>query len=231
MNIALAAYETRNRDLTFNLRQIERGLRETQGKADLLCFGEAFLQGFDALCWDFARDKAVAVSTDSEVFRRLAAWTVRYGVDLLFGYLEREGEAIYSSCAVIASGRLVHNYHRISEGWREPWADEHYREGDGVSAFRYRDRELTIALCGDLWTYPERFRTDGLLIWPIYVTFDLEAEAAAYAKQAALAAKCALLVNPLSGDPVSHGGAFFFQEGQIVKRLPFDAEGMLIVEV
>lgn len=51
MNIGLASYRCENKNMEFNISQIERAMREAQGKVDLLCFGEAFLQGFDSLCW------------------------------------------------------------------------------------------------------------------------------------------------------------------------------------
>jgi hypothetical protein len=44
MQIALATYEFKNIDIDFNLKQIERGLKETSGKADLFCFGEAYIR-------------------------------------------------------------------------------------------------------------------------------------------------------------------------------------------
>ena len=68
---------------------------------------------------------------------------------------------------------------------------------------------MTVALCGDLWIYPESFRCSGLLIWPVYVNFDLdESESGEYAKQAAMACGKALLVNPLSKEPISRGEPF-----------------------
>ncbi len=119
MKIGLAAYAFENGDIAFNLHQIEKAMAAVSGKADLLCFGETFLQGFDALAWQYERDKDVAVSQDSPVMEQLKALTVQYGVDLLFGYVERDGERIYSSCAVIERGALLHNYRRISRGWKE----------------------------------------------------------------------------------------------------------------
>ena len=49
MRIGLASYEVKNKDVAFNLSQMERAMEKAQGKVELLCFGEAFLQGFDAL--------------------------------------------------------------------------------------------------------------------------------------------------------------------------------------
>jgi len=101
MRIGLASYRCENKNTEFNIGQIERAMREAQGKVELLCFGEAFLQGFDSLCWNYETDKNVAVSKDSETMNCLRKMTVQYGMAILFGYIERDGERLYSSCAVI----------------------------------------------------------------------------------------------------------------------------------
>ena len=62
--------------------------------------------------------------------------------------------------------------------------------------------------------------------------FDLdESESGEYAKQAAMACRKALLVNPLSKEPISRGGAFFFENGKVKQSLGLDKEGVLVVEV
>ena len=144
MKIALASAKFKNNDVPFNLRQIEDCmLQAKEAGAELVCFGEAFLQGFDALTWYWERDRDVAVTTDSEVFRALERLTADTGIDLLVGFLEREGEEIYSSCALLSEGRAVHNYRRISRGWKDfRKTDAHYREGREVALTmeRYYER-------------------------------------------------------------------------------------------
>ena len=85
MKIGLASYRCENRDMQFNIRQIERAMKETRGKVDLLCFGEAFLQGFDSLCWDYEKDRHMAVEQSSETILYLRKLTERYGQALLTG--------------------------------------------------------------------------------------------------------------------------------------------------
>lgn len=235
MKIGLASYEFRNNDAAFNIAQMERAMKAAQNKVELLCFGETFLQGFDALSWNYETDKGIAISTDSEVMRRLCGMTTEYQVDLLFGYIEKSGDSLYSSCAVIENGELTYNYRRISKGWKEySITDRHYQEGTETGGFSYRGQPMKIALCGDLWDFPGQFKTDGLMIWPVYVNFGLEAwpqYEAEYAAQAALAARRTLMVNSISQDPVSHGGAFYFVDGKIEKKLDYDTEDILIAEV
>lgn len=234
MNIGLVSYRCENRNIAFNISQIEKAMREAAGKADLLCFGEAFLQGFDSLCWDYEKDKSIAVERSSDIIGRLCGLTRQYGTALLTGYIERDRDRLYSSCIVLDNGEIVHNYRRISKGWKEfSVTDGHYCEGSETGTFTLRGKQLMPALCGDLWDYPERFRTQHLLIWPVYVNYsaaDWECGLIQeYAEQAALAAKDTLMINPLDLDPVSHGGAFRFRSGKPAERTPFDEERILIV--
>lgn len=235
MKIGLASYEFINNDITFNLSQMEKAMKSVQGRADLLCFGETFVQGFDALNWNYEHDRHTAISADSKIMKRLCSLTVKYQVDLLFGYIERESDGIYSSCAVIENGKLVYNYRRISKGWKEcAITDEHYREGTQTSEFLYHGQPIMISLCGDLWEFPQRFQTAHLLIWPVYVNFGLkewEKEEIEYARQAQLAAGRTLMVNSISKNPKSHGGAFYFADGTTAEKSAYDAEEILIVEV
>ncbi len=235
MKIGLAVYRFINNDIAFNMSQMEKAMKAAQGKAELLCFGEAFLQGFDAMNWNYEHDREVAVTQDSDIIRSIRAMTVRYGVDLLFGYLEREGDYLYSACMVIENGKILRNYRRISKGWKAfSRTDEHYCEGIDTPDFLYKGNAFLMALCGDLWDYPERFKTEATLLWPVYVNFSLpewQQYEQEYAQQAALAASKALLINSVTEDPEAIGGAFCFENGQITARLPYNAEDILYVEV
>lgn len=235
MKIGLASYEFINNDIEFNISQIEKAMKSVQGEVELLCFGETFLQGFDALNWNYENDKDIAVSTNSRIMRRLCDMTLQYKVDLLVGYIEKCGDAIYSSCAVIENGKLRYNYRRISKGWKEySITDGHYKEGTETGEFLYHGQPVMVALCGDMWDFPERFKTNNLLIWPVYVNFGLDEWAkyeTEYAEQAQLAADKTLMINSISQSPKSHGGAFYFVNGIIEKKLAFNTEGILIAEV
>ena len=70
MKIGLAAYKFINNDIDFNISQIEKAL-QSSNNLDMLCFGEAFLQGFDAFNWNYDNDKKIAISKDSNIMKRL----------------------------------------------------------------------------------------------------------------------------------------------------------------
>ncbi len=239
MRIALASARFINRDITFNVGQMDRYIREAKAQgAELVCFGETFLQGFHAMTWDYARDRQAAVTMDSELFQGLCRRTEELGIDLLFGFVEREGENLYSSCALLGGGKLLHLYRRISEGWKKYWkTDSHYREGETVAVFSYRGKRCLIALCGGLWDFPERFRLgQGLLLWPVYVNVTPEEwqehYLSEYARQASLACGDTLLINSVTIMPgeVCYGGCFRFLNGTVGALLPPGEEGLLIVE-
>lgn len=235
MKIALASARLVDGDIPHNLAQMERYMREAKGAdADLVCFGETFLQGFEALTWQYEEDRNMAVTTTSQEFARIQALTRDIGVDVLFGYNELAEESIYSSCALIAGGELIHNYRRISKGWKEHTkTDAHYKEGDTVEVFTYGDKKCVIALCGDVWVYPERFALgEELLFWPVYVGWTQEEWEGGgkqeYAEQAKLCCENTLYVNSLCHG-AARGGAARFLNGIIQKELPICREGLLYV--
>lgn len=232
MNIAMVSYEFINGDISFNLKQIEKAMRAVSDRADLLCFGESFLQGFDSLSWNYDHDSRIAIEQDSTVMKSICSMTVTYGVDVSFGYFEKDAEKIYSSYAVIENGRIIHNYRRISSGWKESFADEHYGQGTSVEDFVYKDRSFRIALCGDLWDHSEMFKTDAVLIWPVYVNFTLEEwenEEKEYAAKASEVADLALMINSITKEPAAHGGAFIFKDGELFNDVIYDTENILII--
>ena len=237
MRIALASARIVNRELKYNLSQMEHYVIDAKKKgAELVCFGETFLQGFDSLTWRFENDKAIAISIDSNTFAEICHMSIKHSIDILFGYVELDGDSLYSSCALISNGKLHHNYRRISKGWKEyTKTDEHYREGDTVEVFHYKGKKCVIALCGDLWEYPERFNLgQDLLLWSVYVSYSVEewenGVKAEYAEQAGKCCLNTLYINSICENDAL-GGVAFFENGKVKKELPIGNVGLLLVEV
>ena len=237
MKIALVSAQFINGDTKYNLSQMEHYLIEAKKQsAHLVCFGESFLQGFDCFTWRFEDDKNIAISTNSSLFTEVCNMSLQHKIDILFGYMEIDGEAIYSSCALISNGKLCHNYRRISKGWKEyTKTDEHYCEGDTVEVFDYNGRSCVLALCGDLWDYPERFALgEDLLLWLCYVSWTADQweneQKNNYALQAGKCCTHTLYVNSIcQGDAL--GGVVFFEKGLVKHELPMGNEGLLLVEL
>lgn len=237
MKIALTSARIVDRNIYHNLSQMEHYMKEAAANgADLVCFGEAFLQGFNALSWQYEEDKEIALATSSREFAQIKALTKGIGIDILFGYNELEDDSLYSSCALIADGEVVHNYRRITKGWKEyTKTDKHYKEGITVELFDYKGKKCVIGLCGDLWDHPERFVLgEDLLFWPVYVCWTKEewenGVKFEYAEQAKLCCKNTLYINSIcEGD--AFGGAAQFWNGNIQKELAILNEGLLYVTI
>lgn len=236
MKIALAVPKITDGNVLHNINKMERFMCLAKSKgADIVCFGEAFLQGFSCLTWDFDIDKKIAISTDSEIFGNICKLTEKIGIDLIFGYNELCNDSIYSSCAFVVNGHLLYNYRRISKGWKEfSKTDFHYKEGTSVDVFEYMGKKCVIGLCGDLWDFPERFTlNEDLLFWSVYVSWTVDEWESTgkfeYAQQANKCCKNAVYVNSIC-DNDAFGGAEYFINENIVNELPLWNEGILVID-
>lgn len=234
MILGLVSYKFVNNEIKFNINQIGKAIKLSKD-IDMLCFGETFLQGFDSFNWNYELDKEIAITKDSDIMKQLEQLSLDNKVDLAFGYLEREDDSLYSSYAIIINGKLTYNYRRISLGWKEvSLTDEHYKEGNEVVKFIYKEHNVVLALCGDMWEYPEKFKSNDLLLWPVYVNFTLDEwkeYEQEYAEQALVACNNTLMINSLSDEPKSYGGSFYFKDGKVHSKTTYDKEEILIIKI
>lgn len=245
MKIALASAKVIDKDIHFNMCSMLEAMRDCSGCADMVLFGEAVLQGFNSLCWDYETDKHMAVSLTDAPICRMREAAKEYGIAVSFGYIEKVMDSLYSSQIVIDSaGTIIHNFHRVSEGWKYYWlTDNHYCEGDTFQAFSYKGKRFAIGLCGDLWTEgkPEEIKAlhADVILWPVCCGYEVDEWNSKakfeYAKQAALCGNCVLFVDPTYVDPnakvCTTSAAIYFKNGRIEAELPVGKSGILVVEV
>lgn len=245
MRIALASYPVKNKDILFNTSAILNAMKKCVGQADFILFGESVLQGFECLSWDYETDCNMAVDQDHPAISQIRARAKEYDLAVAFGYIEKTEDALFSSTLVIGrDGETIHNFHRVSEGWKEYWhTDQHYREGDRFEVFSCCGKKFAIGLCGDLWTEGRPGEMKSLhadaVLWPVWCDYEAGEWNTAikyeYAEQAALCGECVLLVNPFCADSDAGdqaiGGAVYFKNGSIQKELPAGKPGILIVEI
>ena len=244
MKIALAAVGFLTNDIDYNFDKIKEMVKKHSNQADLILFGESFLQGFDCLIWDYSRDIDIAVSQDSSIINQIRSLCRNNKVAVSFGYIEKAEDKLYSSQLTISKdGEIVDNFRRVSIGWKEPVADFHYVEGKGFGQFSYLDKTISIGLCGDFWYEENCIQMESLdsdiVLWPVYTDFDSkewnESMKYEYAGQAQKYGSNILYVNSYcldkNSDNIARGGAVLFNEGKIVHELPAGEEGVLIVEL
>lgn len=245
MKIVLCSLKIKNSDIDFNLNQILSSMKSYSKKADLLLFGEAFLQGFNGLTWNFEKDKTIAVKqADSSLISTILKAAKQYQIAVAFGYFELFNEHIYSSYLLVNNeGKIAYNYRRQSIGWKESFADNHYCEGNVCNIFTYMGKSFAVSLCGDLWNEDIAYKLSKLnadvLIWPlnrdIYYRKWNRTEKFEYAIKSKKCCKEALVVNSYNATSENYddarGGALYVNNGEIVSELPAGDEGYLVVEL
>lgn len=239
MTIALCALQSTNHVET-NLETIAEALQQTP--ADLLLFGEGFLQGFHRLEFSYAKDIYQALPYRSKEIAQLQTLCKEQKKSLGFGYYENHQGGIYASYMIIdEKGKILANYRRMSKGWKESHANADYREGKLFTLFPFGNKHYGIALCGDLWEdelitgFVEMDDRADAILWPVHCDYDVElwekSEKEAYAKRSAIFEKPLLFVNSYcQGEGLAKGGAYVFHQGKIKQELPMGKPGILLVD-
>lgn len=244
MKCALAALGFINEDLQYNKKVIIDTLTMCSGKADIVIFGEAFLQGFYGATFDVDHDTQIAIAKDSPVIKEICSVARQYTIAVSFGFIEKAGNVFYSSQITInANGEVIDIYHRVSPGWKEAFACDKYCEGQGFHAFSYKGKDIVIGLCGDLW-FDENIDeikqlSPDVVFWPVYTDFNYNEWNASvkyeYASQANKFCKTVLYVNSFckdkEGAEIAKGGSVLFQNGGISQEVPAGKEDILFVDV
>jgi len=240
MKIALVSEKFIDRDIFHNLSKIEYHAKDLSGKADMICFGEAYLQGFDALSWTYDKDKMIAISNDSETIQTIKKYAKDNYIAIAFGYFELDNanESIYCSYMVIdALGECIDHYRRVSIGWKEyKKTDKHYKEGKDFHAFDYLGKTILVGLCGDFW-YGKNIKKANkidkdLILWPLHIDYTVEMwmrEKVLYERQSSKLNAPVLMVNNIS--KTSDGGCYCFVDGKVKNELSMGQSGALIIEV
>ncbi len=237
MKFALASKKFINNDIIYNLNCILESMKEAKtNNARFICFGETFLQGFDSLSWNYENDKNIAISQNDDIIKTIINESINLGIGVMFGYIEKEDEFLYSSYLIIDKN-VKYNYRRITKGWKEySITDHHYKEGNVVEKITIDNLDIVIALCGDLWDKTNEFKIlKDLLIWPIYVNYSIDnwnnSLLDEYLLKAQEVSKKTLLINSFSNNPDAFGGSYYFNSGNIEKSLDMGIDGILYVNI
>lgn len=244
MRCALAAVGFINENIENNKNTIIETMIKCSGKADVVIFGEAFLQGFYGANFCEKHDAKIAVSKDSQIIREIRSAAKEYAVTVSFGFIEKERDGFYSSQITIdQNGEVLDLYRRVSPGWKERFAGEKYREGSSFHTFLFEGKKVAIALCGDLWDDDNICKIKALntdvIWWPVYTDFNFNdwnnSVKNEYAEQAGKLSAPVLYVNSLCIDKadeeeIAKGGAVLFDGGTIKEEIASGREGILIVE-
>ena len=244
MQIALAAAGFYDRNIEYNKNKIISILQQMREKADLIVFGETFLQGFECLDWKYETDRRMAVEMTDPIITEIRTAAENNRIAVSFGFVEKENNTLYSSQLTVGqNGDILNLFRRVSKGWKESFADEHYAEGTEFTKFSCHGKTVAVGLCGDLWDDGNASKVKALdaelVLWPVYTDFAAkewnERIKYEYARQSLKAGSKVLLVNSVclnsDEEELASGGAVFFENGKIIQEAPAGDENILIVEV
>lgn len=243
MKICLSAEVSSLHELGDNLRSFgTEARRAKEAGADLLLFGEAYLQGFDALSFDYPSDIFRCLGTAAPEIAAIKRLAQELQLAIGFGFYENAEGGIYSSYMVVdKSGQTAGHYRRQSPGWKAPEACADYREGNGFETFVLEGRKFCIMICGDFWEdslltalAEEDSRADAF-IWPVHTDFSPEkwssSENEAYRGRTAILAKPVFFINNYVEDEGrAKGGACVWRQGKELAGLPMGKPGRLLFD-
>lgn len=235
LNVILCSSKFINGDINYNKSNIIEQLKKpAHNKIDFIFFGEAYLNGFDSLSWNYFEDKELHETTMDTV-SHLGKMAKKYSRGLGFGYFEFVDQSVYSSYIVYdSSGNILCNYRRITKGWRFDYVDtNHYKEGNVIGEFTYKGKHFGISLCGDIWDdslYNDLLNKNfDVMVWPVYIDYEpdvwenkLKHE---YIMRSSKTASNVLFVNSVS-DELAYGGTYFLSGGELIEETKMSKEGM-----
>ncbi len=156
VKIASLSYIPVKWDKAPNLKTIEKMTRQAAGEgAEILITPEGGLEGYliDELRKSKEREKweprfrEIAEPLDGPSVMKVRSLARELGVDLVLGFLERDGDTLYNSCAWIdPEGEILH-VHRKSH-MAQPYFDpEYYHPGYEAKAFDTRFGRMGMMIC------------------------------------------------------------------------------------
>ena len=239
MKIGLVSALMKDNDIDHQISVIEGYLKENK-TCHMLCFGECFLQGFDALTWDYSIDKGIARTLESKDIKRVKDLARKYKCAISLGFIEDYKEGIYCTNLVIdRDGEVADVFRRISEGWKIEGTSREYRESEGFHSFTLEGIKFATAICGDLWydKNVDMMNTieKDIILWPMYIDFSKTrwdiSEEEQYIAKAAKFGVPALMYNSLKQEPKgANGGCNVFAGGKLIAKLPMGEQGVLEVD-
>jgi len=237
MKLGLVSAYSHNNDAHQNIKTIIKYLSKNH-HLDFLLFSEAFIQGFNALSWNYDIDINIAIPKDSNIFNPIKEATKKYNISVGFGYYERDNENIYCSYMIIDNcGNIINKYRRLSIGWKlVSKTNEYYQEGTKLIPFTLNNYNFMTIICGDLWDDNIKSRVINttlknnidIILWPNHLDYEIKQfneEISDYKERSTDIKVPLLLINDHSNS--SHGGAVIFKDNHILKYLEMGNVGVL----
>lgn len=227
IRIACANVISRLDDIEYNMRVMKQAMREAvNNEADLILFGEAFLQGFEAMRFVYKEDVQKALFQTGVEITKVRQWAKESNLAVGFGYYENKAGGLYSSYMFIdEKGAILNNYRRVSRGWKKSHTNPDYREGRTFQNFTWRNLRMTPLVCGDFWedelitTIAACDPVTDLFLWPVHCDYPEDKwdneERKAYRERSQILEKPILFYNNYIDEKNrAQGGTYLWRQGK-----------------
>lgn len=149
MNIAAFQVEEIRNDIPRALSIVASSVaRADADGADLICFPEAFLQGYDVTA-DYVAD--VAIDLSSAGFAGVLRSLRGFRPTIVLGLIERERDRFFNTAIAITRGRIVASYHKTRLLESEQLI---FTPGSSATVFDVAGVSVGLNICYDL-NFPE----------------------------------------------------------------------------
>lgn len=160
IRIAAAQFEYRNGDKPYNLARVRELTRQAveQG-AEVVCFHECCLSGY-SFVQTFSREELRELAEpvpDGPGVRALMGIAREFGVALLAGLFEREGERIFNTVVCVTGEGLVARHRKL-----HTFVSRHLTPGSEFTVFDLAGCKCGILICYDN-NLPENVRITALM--------------------------------------------------------------------
>lgn len=206
--------------------------------ARLLCFPEGYLQGYVV---DGPTAGRLAIPLDGPVFADVIARLGRFALTVVLGVIERDGDRLYNTAAVLSGGRLFGRYRKrhLLPG------ETAFAPGTETPVFDTDSLCFGIAICFDS-NFPEAARRVAdqgatlLVCCANNMLPEAKAEAFRAVHNAARGERCRetglwLISSDVTGRRDGRVGwgptAVLDPTGVVVAQLPLDAPGLLVYDL
>ena len=97
MRCALASMGFINENIQYNKNVIIDTMTRYAKDADIVIFGEAFLQGFYGATFETEHDETLALNQNDSVIKELCSAAKKHRIAVSFGFIEKADKCFYSS--------------------------------------------------------------------------------------------------------------------------------------
>ena len=147
LKIATVQFETRDNDKVYNLSVIREMCRKASVEgADVVAFHECSVCGY-TFAKDLSREELLAIAEPiptGESTQALIAIAKEFGVTLLAGFFERDGDRIYKAQVCVDGNGLKAKYRKL-----HPFINPNILPGDQYVVFEIKGWKCGILICYD----------------------------------------------------------------------------------